>query len=228
MKKLLLALATLAVLSVPMKPAQAVEIDIGLSLDGGATIVNSGNTSTGFFIGGANLGPFQSGFVVAAPPTLPLSHLLNGNTVNLAAAAGAGNLDVYITVSDIPSLAALAGIFTSQFDVVGLTEGWTVEFETLISLTNQLYLGTQLSSALFNQPADAAGPFPVAFAVGAGDFSVTGHFTIFTNNLAGGFNGGVDIAAVPGPVVGAGIPGLVMAFGGLYAFYRRRRQAAAA
>ena len=223
MKRLLLAFTTLAVLCMP---AQAVEIDIGLSLDGGATIVNSGNTSTGFFIGGATLGPFQSGFVVASPPTLPLSHMLNGNTVNLAAAAGAGTLDVYITVSDIPSLAALAGIFTSQFDVVGLTEGWEVESETLISLTNQLYLGAQLSSAFFNSPADAAGPFPVAFAVGATDFSVTGHFTIMTNGLAGGFNGGVDIAAVPGPVVGAGIPGIIAAFGGLYAFYRRRRQAA--
>jgi hypothetical protein len=38
----------------------------------------------------------------------------------------------------------------------------------------------------------------------------------------GGLTGPVD--AVPGPVAGAGLPGLVMACGGLLALARRRRQ----
>lgn len=38
----------------------------------------------------------------------------------------------------------------------------------------------------------------------------------------------VEAAAVPGPVVGAGIPGLLMALGGLVAWRRRRNQAAVA
>jgi hypothetical protein len=40
----------------------------------------------------------------------------------------------------------------------------------------------------------------------------------------GGLTGPVDVSQVPGPVVGAGLPGLVMACGGLLALGRRRRQ----
>lgn len=37
----------------------------------------------------------------------------------------------------------------------------------------------------------------------------------------------IEAAAVPGPIAGAGIPGLLMAFGGLVAWRRRRNQGAA-
>jgi LPXTG-motif cell wall-anchored protein len=37
----------------------------------------------------------------------------------------------------------------------------------------------------------------------------------------------LEASAVPGPIVGAGLPGLVMALGGLLAWRRRRSQAAA-
>jgi hypothetical protein len=46
---------------------------------------------------------------------------------------------------------------------------------------------------------------------------------VLLGNVSGGPTGVVD-APVPGPIVGAGLPGLVMACGGLLALARRRRE----
>src|SRR5262249_5534076 len=45
-----------------------------------------------------------------------------------------------------------------------------------------------------------------------------------TQTQCGGLTGPVDVSAVPGPILGAGLPGLVMACLGLLGLARRRRQ----
>jgi hypothetical protein len=63
------------------------------------------------------------------------------------------------------------------------------------------------------------------FAIGGFSDTLTGQQLLFQSSGGGANIARIDVNPVPGPIVGAGIPGLVMAFGGFAAWWRRRRAA---
>ena len=120
--------------------------------------------------------------------------------------------------------------FESSFTQNTLTG--TSMMSTLVDNRNGLYQGLDL--AIFtptgsNQSSDQTVMIPPAFFL-FNTYSL-GDFVQFTASGANQeTNATIDIsvpaAAVPGPIVGAGLPGLIVASGGLLGWWRRRHKIA--
>jgi hypothetical protein len=132
---------------------------------------------------------------------------------------GSHTLTIAITANDLAGTNALDAIL-SEFSVTGLTGGWTVEEQTFINGV------LQASTPVFTANSDDLDVSSVADLTNP--FSAEVLYTIVSNGK-GSFNGGIDIQAspVPGPVVGAGLPGLIACCIGLVGLARRRRNATA-
>ena len=101
-----------------------------------------------------------------------------------------------------------------------ITPGWNSTLSTFLSPTNAIFTGTPLDSAMF--AAIGVQSQTDLINTGAGPYSVTGRFIITTDGTQGQSN--ATIVMVPGPIVGAGLPGLIAACLGLFGLQRRRRR----
>jgi hypothetical protein len=81
-------------------------------------------------------------------------------------------------------------------------------------------------STVFGQLGSSNGPNPCGDPNNNGVLcfgAATSEFTTFDGELLALDITGVNAAAVPGPIAGAGLPGMVLGFGGLLGWWRNRR-----
>jgi hypothetical protein len=224
MRKQLLACAVLAATMIPSL-AEAGTITIGICEDcmnpvteavqfvGGANFALQG-------VGGAGISPnFVSNISGTTNPDLPAPALLFSNSANLSpGGTGSHTLDVFVTALGLTaSITSVVSGLTENL----ITDGWTATLSTFISPTNQLFTGTLLDTATFSDIGNQDSTTNINDPA-PGPYSVTALYHIVSNGTLGGSTS--TIVMVPGPIVGAGLPGLIAACMGLIGLQRRRRR----
>jgi hypothetical protein len=222
MRKLGIALTTALLLA--STSAMAATITFTAQEDGGATTTVPTPTAT------SSIGPVAFGdFTILAtgstngPGGVPPPFLLQGNTISVQqTVAGSHTLDLNVLGVGLTSPTGLTALL-SGFDATGLSTGWVATISTDIN-------GTIIDSSTFTGPI--SGGHDAAFAAFnlPATFNASVDFHIVTNGGgAANLGGALSAAAVPGPIVGAGLPGLLgmLGFGG-WQWTRRKKKLAIA
>jgi hypothetical protein len=210
------------VATVDVAKADTISIGWSSSLSGAVTTLASGSGSAEYT--GAIGNFFSTATSGTGSPPLTLPSLFDNNTLSLTTTTG-GTVFLWVTDSDIT--APLTGVapFVSKF--TDDNTGVTAVLQTFYDANNGVYtdvtsLGgpfTFLSGGLVTATAQTN------VALTGNPYSITALYEL-TATPGANINDTIDVS-VPGPVVGAGLPGLLAACGGLIALARRRRRKAA-
>jgi hypothetical protein len=228
MRKLALLTALLLTTAIPAKADMAIELQEA-GVNGGAfTQVASGTLSGG--VATTSFNAIYGNFNVTvtgtqqAPPG-PGGIMLDGTSVDIQQITGGTAQITALVIATgytTPVANSLPGqIFESSF-TTNLLTGTSVPMATFLDSLNGASLpGTHLSS--FTAAAGDLTNVSFSTPVLTGNpYALTAEFVFNGSGAGTQMSSTIDIASVPGPIVGAGLPGLVAACGALFALARRR------
>jgi hypothetical protein len=181
---------------------------IACTLPAGTVDVTDTGNNLHFVVTLDNSGLFRNNAI--ATFVLELGNLTGASIINIAPPdAGPGATNPWTQINNV----TLSAINNSSAWDYGLTFGGGNHNSDTGSLSFDLTLpGTDLSLANLTTITDKNGK-PIFFAAEVSQAGNTGFV-------------GASTVSVPGPIAGAGLPGLIAACGGLIALARRRRQQA--